>query len=409
MQTMFTMPTFVRFGRGSRRDLVPMLRDSGVSRVFLVTDAGVLAAGLAEESLNAMRDAGIEVLIHSAVQANAPDTGIMKATEEARAFNPDAIVSLGGGSVIDTAKGVNILLSNPAPLSLYDGVNLVKNPGRLHVAIPTTAGTSSEMTVVAVISDTKEAKKMVLFGKNVNASAALIDPELTYGLPPSITAHTGMDALTHAIEAYLSTAASPMTDAIAPEAVALIAKNLPLAYENGGNREARDAVMLGCQMAGVCFSNAGLGLVHSLAQPMGAHCHVPHGLANAICLATVMRYTLPAVPESKTVRLAAALGIEVKGKIKPDLDVAVADCLAGLARRLDIPTIAEAGVTRKAIAAMSEDALKELSTPTTPRMPTVAEVEALYGELFAHAETAGTGRRMPGNGPREFFRQPRSN
>ena len=393
MQTMFTMPTLVRFGRGSRRDLVPMLRESNVSRVFLVTDAGVVAANLVEEPLNAMRDAGIDVLVHSTAQANAPDTGIELAAEEARSFRPDAIVSLGGGSVIDTAKGVNILLSNPAPLSLYDGVNLVKNPGRLHIAIPTTAGTSSEMTVVAVISDTKQAKKMVLFGRNVSASVALIDPELTYGLPPAITAHTGMDALTHAIEAYLSTAASPMTDAIAPEAVALIAENLPLAYENGNNHDARDAVMLGCQMAGVCFSNAGLGLVHSLAQPMGAHCHVPHGLANAICLAAVMRHTLPAVAERKTIRLAAALGISVTGRAKPALDAAIADTLARLARRLHIPTITEAGVTREYIPAMSEDALRELSTPTAPRIPSVAEVEALYGELFAQADEVGGMRR----------------
>ena len=385
MQTMFTLPTVVRFGRGSRRELVPLLRENGARRVFLVTDKGVVAAGLLEESLRAMREADFDVRVFSGVSPNAPDHEVEKAAEEARGFNPDAVVSFGGGSSIDTAKGVNILLANPAPLSLYDGVNLVKKPGRLHIAVPTTAGTSSEMTVVAVISDTEKAKKMVLFGRHVAASIALVDPELTYDLPPAITASTGMDALTHAIEAYISLAASPITDAIAPEAISRIYRNLPLAYENGADHAARDAVMLGCQMAGVCFSNAGLGLVHSLAQPMGGRCHVPHGLANAICLATVMRYTLPAVPEAKTARLAAALGIETRGEQKTDLDAAIGSALEQIARRLDIPDIAAAGVTREAIPAMSEDALLELSTPTTPRKATAGEVAALYEELFAMA------------------------
>jgi alcohol dehydrogenase class IV len=164
MQTMFTLPTFVRFGCGSRRELVPVLRENGVKRVFLVTDKGVAGAGLLEESLQAVRDVGVEVSVFAEAVPNAPDHEVERAAESARAFNPDAVVSFGGGSSIDTAKGVNILLSNPGPLSLYDGVNLVKKPGRLHIAIPTTAGTSSEMTVVAVIADTEKAKKMVRYG-----------------------------------------------------------------------------------------------------------------------------------------------------------------------------------------------------------------------------------------------------
>jgi alcohol dehydrogenase class IV len=383
--TMFTMPTLVKFGCGIRHSLTPLLRENGVQRVFLVYDKGVQAAGLIDEAASSMREAGITLCHFNEVLPNAPDYQVELAAEKARSFQAEAIVSIGGGSSIDTAKAVNILLSNPGPISRYDGINLVKNPGRLHVAIPTTAGTSSEMTVVAVISDEKNTKKMVIFGSNVAASIALIDPELTYKLPPKITAATGMDALTHAIEAYISTASSPITDAIAPEAIALIASNLPLAYKNGLDFEARNKVMQGCQMAGVCFSNAGLGLVHSLAQPMGAHCHVPHGLANAICLAAVLRFTMPAVPAHKIVRLASALGLQVEEQDPATLGHRICDFLEQLARRLEIPSIIEAGVREDRIPAMAADALKELSTPTTPRMATLPEVIMLYEKLFDQA------------------------
>jgi alcohol dehydrogenase class IV len=386
MRFMFTMPALAQFGRGVSGRLAPLLKEeNGVKRVFLVSDPGVREAGLLDAPLRGLREAGLEVLCFDEARPNAPDYQVEAAAALAREFRPDAIVSIGGGSSIDTAKAVNILLANPSPISRYDGINLVANPGRLHVAIPTTAGTSSETTVVAVISDEKNAKKMVIFGKNVAPSIALIDPALTDKLPPPLTAQTGMDALTHAIEAYISLAASPATDAIAPEAIALIAANLPLAYANGADTGARDKIMLGCQLAGVCFSNTGLGLVHSLAQPMGGRCHVPHGLANAICLPLVLEYTLPAVPERKIARMALALGLETRDQKAGELIRKIRPRLEKLTRSLRIPSIAEAGVTREAIPAMSEDSLKELSTPTAPRKVSAGEVASLYEDLFRQA------------------------
>ncbi|MDR0827115.1 MAG: iron-containing alcohol dehydrogenase [Desulfovibrio sp.] len=386
MQFMFTSPTLVNFGRGVSRQLAPTLQGYGVKRVFLVSDKGVQAAGLLNEPVKSLQEAGFDLLCFDEVLPDAPDSLVQSLAEKAHAFNPDALVSIGGGSCIDTAKAINILLANPGPINLYDGLNLVPNPGRLHIAIPTTAGTSSEITVVSVISDVKNAKKMVIFGKNVAASIALVDPELTDALPPALTASTGMDALTHAIEAYISTASSPLTDALAPEAIALIATNLPLAYADGANREARDKIMQGCQLAGVCFSNACLGLVHSLSHPMSAHCHVPHGLANAICLPRVLAYTLPVVPEDKIIRIAQGLGLDTQGKNAESLGREITLNLKNIARTLHIPSIAAAGVKRELIAVMSEDSLKELSTTTTPRKPSVAEVIALYEDLFAEAE-----------------------
>ncbi|MDR1945911.1 MAG: iron-containing alcohol dehydrogenase [Desulfovibrio sp.] len=385
MQFMFTMPTLARFGRGAGDGLAPLLLENGVKRVFLVSDPGVLGAGILDAPLRAMKEAGLEVERFVETLPNAPDYQVESAAAAARGFRPDAIVSIGGGSCIDTAKAVNILLSNPGPISLYDGVNLVPAPGRLHVAVPTTAGTSSECTVVAVISDEKNAKKMVIFGKNVAPAFALIDPAFTDKLPPHLTAYTGMDALTHALEAYISLAASSATDAVAPEAVALIAANLPRAYADGTDAEARDNIMLGCQLAGICFSNTGLGLVHSLAQPMGGRCHVPHGLANAVCLPHVLAFTLPAVPDHKIVRMAHALGLETRDKKVPALIPDIRLHLEQLARALRIPSILEAGVSREAIPAMSEDALKELSTPTAPRKVSAQEVASLYEDLFTQA------------------------
>jgi alcohol dehydrogenase class IV len=388
MQFMFTVPTLTHFGRGVSGRIAPLLLENGVKRVFLVSDSGVRAAGLLDAPLRAMREAGQEVLCFAETLPNAPDHQVEAAAAEARAFNPDAVVSIGGGSCIDTAKAVNILLANPAPIRRYDGVNLVAAPGRLHLAVPTTAGTSSEGTVVAVISDEKQAKKMVIFGKNVAPSLALVDPALTDGLPPHLTAYTGMDALTHALEAYISLAASPATDAVAPEAVALIAAGLPAAFADGSDTAARDRIMLGCQLAGICFSNAGLGLVHSLAQPMGGRCHVPHGLANAVCLPHVLAFGLTAVPEYKIVRTAEALGLETRDKTAADLITDIRLCLEKLARTLRIPSILEAGVGREAVPAMAEDALKELSTPTAPRKATAKEIAALYEDLFRQAERA---------------------
>jgi alcohol dehydrogenase len=388
MQFMFTMPTLAQFGRGVSGELAPSLLANSVKRVFLVSDPGVQAAGLTAAPLHALRKAGLEVLCFTETLPNAPDYQVEAAAAEARDFRPDAVVAIGGGSCIDTAKAVNILLANPGPISRYDGVNLVPAPGRLLVAVPTTAGTSSECTVVAVISDEKQAKKMVIFGKNVAPSIALIDPALTDRLPPQLTACTGMDALTHALEAYISLAASPATDAVAPEAVARIAAGLPAAYADGTDTAARDAVMLGCQLAGICFSNAGLGLVHSLAQPLGGRCHVPHGLANAVCLPHVLAFNLQAVPEHKIVRIAQALGLETQDIPAADLISAVRAFLENLARTLHIPSITEAGGRREAVPAMAEDALKELSTPTTPRKASAKEIAALYEDLFIQAEHA---------------------
>ncbi|MDR2745396.1 MAG: iron-containing alcohol dehydrogenase, partial [Desulfovibrio sp.] len=325
-----------------------------------------------------LRKSGIEYCEYDKVLPNPPDYQVQEATELARDFKSNAIVSVGGGSPMDTAKAVNILLSNPSTINAYDGMNTVKNPVGPHFAIPTTAGTGSEVTGVSVITDPKAKKKMVIFGANVAPSVALVDPELTLKLPPDITASTGMDALTHALEAYISTLASPVTDPLALESARTIMRGLRRAYRNGNDIEARSDMLLGSTLAGLCFSNTCLGLAHSMAHPMGAYCNVPHGVGNAVALPYVMEYNAPAISPEKLSRIGEVLSLAVTGKTHEETGKAISAELSALAAELNIPRIRDIGVPKDLIPTLARAALDELSTQTTPRKPTAEDVETLF-------------------------------
>lgn len=383
MNFMFSSPTFVHFGFGIVKQLGSMLQDAGAKKVFLVYDKGVKAAGLVESVTGTLSASGIAYQEYDGVLPNPPDFQVQEAADLALAFKADAIVALGGGSSIDTAKAINILLSNPGPINKYDGVNLVKNRVGPLFAIPTTAGTGSEVTVVSVVTDPKLKKKMVIFGQNVAPSVAIIDPELTMGLPKPITASTGMDALTHALESYLSTMSSPVTDALALEATRIIMRSLLKAYNNGSDKEARSDMLLGSMLAGMCFTNTSLGLVHSMAHPMGAHCNVPHGVGNAIALPYVMEYNIPGIPKEKMILMAEAVGIAAKGKTHEEIGMELSKALEKLSADLNIPRIRDVGVPKDLIPTLAEAAVHgEISTQTTPRKPTVEDVIALYEKAW---------------------------
>ena len=226
MNFMFSMPTFVQFGCGISRQIGAMLADAGLKRVFFVYDSGVKAAGLVDTVADSLKTAGLQYHEYGEVLANPPDYQVQAAVELATDFGTDAIVALGGGSSMDLAKGVNILLSNPSPINAYDGMNKVGNPTGPLYAIPTTAGTGSEVTAVSVVTDVKAKKKMVLFGRYIAPTVALVDPELTLGLPKALTASTGMDALTHALESYVSVLSSPVTEPLVLNATRLIMGSL---------------------------------------------------------------------------------------------------------------------------------------------------------------------------------------
>lgn len=379
----FNSPTTIHFGPGVSKQLGSMIAESGGKKVFLFYDKGVKAAGLVDGVIQNLKDAGLEYMEYDGVLPNPPDYQVHEAAEMARGFKADALVAVGGGSTMDTAKAVNVLLTNPGKIRDYDGINKVKNPVGPLYAIPTTAGTGSEVTVVSVVTDVEEKRKMVIFGQYVNPTVALADPELTYGLPPAITASTGMDALTHAIESYLSLASSPMTDALNLDATRLIMKSLLTAYKDGKNLEARSDMLLGSLIAGVGFANTSLGLVHSMAHPMGAHCNVPHGVGNAIALPYVMEFNIPDIPQHKMILLAQAMGFDVAGKSHDELGLMISGSLAQLSKDLNIPRIRDIGVPKDLIPTLANDAVnKEISTMTTPRKPTVEEVIALYEKAW---------------------------
>ncbi len=368
MQFMYALPTTVYFGAGSLNNLGEILGSLKAKRIFLVCDKGVKSAGLVQKVIECLQAVGCEWEEYDAVLPNPPDYQVEEATALAKKFMVEAIVAVGGGSAIDAAKAINILLANPAPIAQYDGVNLVPNPSKPLIAIPTTAGTGSEVTAVSVITDTKIKKKMVIIGKNVSPTFAIVDPSLTYELPAKITASTGMDALTHAIEGYISTLASPCTDAMALESMRYIAKSLKKAVLDGSDTEARNDMLLGSLLAGMCFSMASLGLVHSLAHPMSAHCNVPHGVANAICLPYVFEFNAPSVSKEKIKRIADALGLATQGRKTQEQAFDIVSFLLQLSKDINIPRLKDVGVPKEMLKTIAFEAInKEIATLTNPR------------------------------------------
>ena len=383
MNLMFSLPTSVHFGNGKSREIGALLRERGCKRVFLIYDKGVKAAGLTEDILESLKKKRLAVEEYDGVLPNPPDYQVEEAAQKARSFKADAIVALGGGSSMDTAKAVNILLTNPGPIHRYNGIDQVEKPGKFLVAIPTTAGTGSEVTVVSVVTDTENVRKMVIFGKNVAPHLAVVDPELVAGLPPAITAATGMDALTHGLESYVSLWATPLSDGIALESIKLVYNSLFTSYNDGSNMEARANVLLGSCLVGYAFSMANLGVVHSMAHPMSAHCNVPHGVANAVGLPYGMEYNVPAIGREKMKNIARALSICPEGKSHLTIGDDVSACLESLARNLRIPRLKELGVPESLFETIAHDAVhQELSTLSTPRKPTESDILELLKKAW---------------------------
>jgi len=381
MQFMFGIPSFVHFGEGVSRKVGETAAGMGAKKAFVVYDKGVKAAGIVDGLIASLKAAGVEAVEYDGVLPNPPDTQVEEAAAIARSADVDIIVAVGGGSSIDSAKAINILLTNPSPINQYDGINTVKAPGKPLIAIPTTAGTASEVTAFSIVTDTARKKKMVIGGQFVGATLALADPLLTVAMPPKITASTGLDALTHAIEAYVSKWAMIPTDVLALKAIELIRKNIVTATKNGSCVEARSAMLLGSMMAGFAFTNAVLGLVHSIAHPLSAHFNLPHGVANAIGLPYVMEYNMASAP-ARFRDIAVALGIDVTGMSDAAAAQAAVDLVKSLNRELEIPTLKECGITRDMFDLIAEDALKEVSTLFNPRDPSKEDILAILEKAY---------------------------
>jgi alcohol dehydrogenase class IV len=381
MEFMFGVPSFVHFGVGVSNNVGEFAKDMGAKKAFVVYDKGVKAAGIMDGILTSLQNAGIEPVEYDGVLPNPPDTMVEEAAQLAREANVDVVVAVGGGSSIDSAKCISILLTNPSPLNQYEGVNTIPVPGKPLIAVPTTSGTGSEVTHFSIITAPKETRKIALGGRFVGPTMAVADPLLTVGMPPKITAATGVDALTHAIEAYTSKWAMPPTDALALKAIELICNNLPEATKNGSNVEARSAMLLGSMLGGIAFNNAMVALVHAIAHPLSAHFHLPHGVANAAVLPYVMEFNALEVP-AKYKEIAVAMGVDVTGMTDAAAAQAAIDKVKELNKEVGIPTLKECDVPKEKFAVLADDILNEVVINFNPRNVTKQDILAILEKAY---------------------------
>ena len=372
------------FGPGARKELPEVLNRLGCKKVFVVTDKGLLKFGVAKMVTDVMDEAGIPYEIFSEVKPNPTVTNVkdgLKAFKESKA---NVIVAIGGGSAMDTAKGIGIVANNPefGDIVPLEGCAPTKHKSVPIVALPTTAGTAAETTINYVIIDEDKQKKMVCVDPNDIPAVAIIDAELMYSLPKGLTAATGMDALTHAIEGYITKGAWEMSDMFELEAIRMISKYLPVAVEEPTNADARNGMAVAQYIAGMAFSNVGLGLVHGMAHPMGSLFDVPHGVANALLLPTIMEFNMPACL-NKYPEIAKAMGIDVSGMTKEQASQAACDAVKDLAIKVGIPQhLSELGITAEDIPALAQQALEDVCTPGNPRDVTLDDIKALYAKVL---------------------------
>jgi alcohol dehydrogenase class IV len=376
-----TTPSII-IERGASSRLATQVRDLGCASVLVVTDAGVIAARLLDGLRAGLESEGIAVSVFAQVQADPPESVILAAVEAATASNADCVVGLGGGSSLDAAKLAALLARSGETLSQVYGINQAKGPRLPLILVPTTAGTGSEVTSVSVVT-TGAGEKNVVYSPLLFPDLAVLDAELTLGLPPHVTAATGIDAMVHAIEAFTSKhLKNPLSDCLAREALRLLCGSLFQACQNGSNLQARENMLLGACLAGMAFANAPVAAVHALAYPLGARFHVPHGLSNALVLGPVMRFNLEAVAPL----YAQLADIVVPGFKGSDTDRAgaLADYLGGLAGELGLPTrLRDLGIVESDIEPLVVDALRQTRLlGNNPRPVGEADVRAIYREIL---------------------------
>jgi alcohol dehydrogenase class IV len=375
----------VLYGPGVVREVGFEAQKIGGTRAVIVTDRVLRQTGLVDRVVEGLAGSGVEMVgIFDDVPPNSEVQVVERGAALAGLWNCDVLIAVGGGSVIDTAKGMNIVLSEGGSILDYEGAGLLNRPLRPLIAIPTTAGTGSEVTIAAVIKDNARGIKLEFSSPFIPPNVAILDPELTLGLPPGLTASTGMDALTHAIEAYLSPFGEPISDALGLHAIRMIAANLPNAVHHGDDLEARGNMLLAAAIAGMSFSNALCGVVHAMAHACGGRFSVPHGVANAILLPYGMEFNLEAAAP-RLAEVAAALGVDVGGR-KLNAQAAARAGIAAV-RQLSLDCglfsrLSQVGVRREGFAEMAGDALGDAMMISNPRPATEEEIVELYERAF---------------------------
>ncbi|HEV8028803.1 MAG TPA: iron-containing alcohol dehydrogenase [Stellaceae bacterium] len=381
-----TMPRLLYVGGGAIAEVTTALQKLGARRPLIVSDPFMERSGLLAKLTDRLDAASVPWRLFAETVPD-PTTAVVEAgVALLKAGNYDCLIALGGGSPIDTAKAMSVLAANGGAMRDYKVPNEIPALGLPLIAIPTTAGTGSEVTRFTVITDSECDEKMLIMGVACCPVAAIVDYELTFSMPLRLTADTGIDSLTHAIEAYVSRKASPLTDGLARAAMALIAKHIRAACREPQNRAARAAMMVGATQAGMAFSNASVCLVHGMSRPIGAFFHVPHGLSNAMLLPAITAFSAPAALE-RYADCARAMGIAAEGEGSQSAVARLLDELRALNDDLQVPTPKAYGIAaaryEELLPVMASQALASGSPANNPRIPTADEIIDLYKQVYA--------------------------
>ncbi|APG24617.1 MULTISPECIES: iron-dependent methanol dehydrogenase [Syntrophotalea] len=374
----FFIPSVTLMGPGCAKEVGPKAKELGAKKALLVTDAGLMKMGVADTIAGYVKAAGVDVVIYPGAEPNPTDKNVHDGVKVFTDNGCDFIVSLGGGSSHDCAKGIGLVTAGGGNIRDYEGVNKSTVPMTPLIAINTTAGTASEMTRFCIITNLDTHVKMAIVDWRVTPLIAVDDPVLMLGKPPALTAATGMDALTHAIEAYVSTIATPITDACAEKAIRLIAQWLRPAVAMGANIEARDAMCYAQYLAGMAFNNASLGYVHAMAHQLGGFYNLPHGVCNAILLPSVCDFNLIACPD-RFADIADFMGVNTEGLSVIEAAAAGIEAIRELSASIGIPAgLTELNVKEADLKTMAENAQKDACMLTNPRKATLDQVIAIY-------------------------------
>jgi alcohol dehydrogenase class IV len=381
-----TMPRLLLIGAGAVAEIATVLGRLGVKAPLIVTDGFMASSGTLAKVTDRLDRAGLAWRVFSDTVPDPTDTVVEAGVQALKAGPYDCLVALGGGSPIDTAKAVSVLAANGGKMRDYKVPTEIPKAGLPVVAIPTTAGTGSEVTRFTVITDTERDEKMLIMGLACCPAAAIVDYELTFSMPWRLTADTGIDSLTHAIEAYVSKRASPFTDGVAKSAMALIARHIRTACREPQNANAREAMMLGATQAGMAFSNSSVCLVHGMSRPIGAFFHVPHGLSNAMLLPEITAFSAPAALE-RYADCAKAMGVAAEGEGNQSAVARLIDELRALNADLKVPSPRDYGIDARRytelMRTMASQALASGSPGNNPRVPTQDEIIELYKRVYA--------------------------
>lgn len=373
----FVVPEFV-YGAGALNQIGRYARNFGAQKALVVTDPGVIQAGWVEKALGSLAAENIPWVIFQDITPNPKDHEVAAGVRYFRDNGCDIIIAVGGGSPMDCAKGIGIAFGNEKNVLEFEGVDEVQMPGPPLICVPTTAGSSADVSQFAIINDTNRKLKIAIISKMVVPDVALIDPETTTTMSAELTAATGLDALVHAMEAYVSNASSPITDMHALAAIPLLAGNIVPAIGNPQDMSYRNNMMLGSLLAGLAFSNASLGLVHAMAHSLGGLLGLPHGMCNALLLNHVVDFNYASAPERYD-RIGQAMGIDMSGMAAGKRKDALLNAIVALRKDTGVgASIGRLGVTREDIRQLSINAFNDPCLATNPRQASVQEIEVIY-------------------------------